>query len=386
MDSTRARSRPQWSSIGRRSIYTIPTFQNPSGTTLPAERRQAVAQIAERHGIWVIEDEPYRELRYGASPAGADRLPLARKRDLHRDAREDGRSGTAGRLDGGAGRGRRIAVPVKQAMDINTSSIDQAAAAIYLENVDWARRTAELRAVYGDGDARRCSMGSTRCCPGLLLDAAEWWRCSCGCSCPTDAPPPRSWSGRSSTACSSCPARCSSQTSRTTRAAVVDLQPHAGDDRRGTAAPGWARDASLRLRLADDTRPRAPRIAGRADPRPLPGRDRVYRARRRAGVLGALRRRRAHGAVPADLVDHPLARAGRRRSRTSPATAAWSRSTAAATVARTGPSGPRRTRDRSSSPMRSPSWTRPGPSGRWVVSLSMGAPRALLLAAEHPSA
>ena len=33
-----------------KAIYTIPTFQNPSGTTLTSERRVAVAQIAERHG------------------------------------------------------------------------------------------------------------------------------------------------------------------------------------------------------------------------------------------------------------------------------------------------------------------------------------------------
>jgi DNA-binding transcriptional MocR family regulator len=38
--------------------------------------------------------------------------------------------------------------PLKQAMDMNTSTVDQAAAAIYLEGVDWATRTAELRAVY----------------------------------------------------------------------------------------------------------------------------------------------------------------------------------------------------------------------------------------------
>ena len=38
--------------------------------------------------------------------------------------------------------------PVRQAMDFNSSTIDQAAAAIYLEQVDWQRRTSELRAVY----------------------------------------------------------------------------------------------------------------------------------------------------------------------------------------------------------------------------------------------
>jgi 2-aminoadipate transaminase len=43
--------------------------------------------------------------------------------------------------------------PVKQSLDWGTSSIDQAAAATYLENVDWGRRTAELRAVYGQAMA-----------------------------------------------------------------------------------------------------------------------------------------------------------------------------------------------------------------------------------------
>jgi DNA-binding transcriptional MocR family regulator len=43
--------------------------------------------------------------------------------------------------------------PVKQSLDMNTSTIDQAAAAIYLEKVDWGRRTAELRAVYGQAMA-----------------------------------------------------------------------------------------------------------------------------------------------------------------------------------------------------------------------------------------
>ena len=52
-------------------IYTIATFQNPSGTTVTVERRQAVAQIAERHGVWVIEDEPSRELYYESGPAPA---------------------------------------------------------------------------------------------------------------------------------------------------------------------------------------------------------------------------------------------------------------------------------------------------------------------------
>jgi 2-aminoadipate transaminase len=45
-------------------IYLIPTFQNPSGRTLTLERRAAAAEIAGRHNVLLIEDDPYRDLRY----------------------------------------------------------------------------------------------------------------------------------------------------------------------------------------------------------------------------------------------------------------------------------------------------------------------------------
>ena len=130
-------------------IYTIPTFQNPSGTTLTLERRRAVAEVAARHGVWVIEDEPYRELYYWGEPAPA---PIARH--------SRGNVIYIGTLAKTVAPGLRVGwvvasadvarmlIPVKMAMDMNTSTIDQAAAAIYLEGVDWPRRTSELRAVY----------------------------------------------------------------------------------------------------------------------------------------------------------------------------------------------------------------------------------------------
>lgn len=47
-----------------RFLYTIPTFQNPSGTTLPLHRRQQIYTIAKRHGLLILEDNPYGELRF----------------------------------------------------------------------------------------------------------------------------------------------------------------------------------------------------------------------------------------------------------------------------------------------------------------------------------
>ncbi|MDO4787394.1 MAG: PLP-dependent aminotransferase family protein [Fretibacterium sp.] len=53
-------------------LYTVPTFQNPSGRTLGLERRKKVAELAARYDILVLEDDPYRDIRYG----GADLPPI----------------------------------------------------------------------------------------------------------------------------------------------------------------------------------------------------------------------------------------------------------------------------------------------------------------------
>ena len=52
-------------------LYTIPTFQNPSGKTLPEDRRKAIAELANRYRFIVAEDDPYRDLRYEGTPLPA---------------------------------------------------------------------------------------------------------------------------------------------------------------------------------------------------------------------------------------------------------------------------------------------------------------------------
>jgi DNA-binding transcriptional MocR family regulator len=47
-----------------RLLYTIPTFHNPTGVNLAADRRRAVVDLAVRHGVLVVEDDVYRELAY----------------------------------------------------------------------------------------------------------------------------------------------------------------------------------------------------------------------------------------------------------------------------------------------------------------------------------
>src|SRR3712207_2048052 len=60
-------------------VYLVPDFQNPAGATLSLEKRRRVVELANRYGFWVIEDIPYRKLRY----RGED-LPLLRDIDPSR--------------------------------------------------------------------------------------------------------------------------------------------------------------------------------------------------------------------------------------------------------------------------------------------------------------
>ena len=49
-------------------IYVIPDFQNPSGITLPDSRRRRIIEIADKYDLLVVEDSPYREVRFEGKP------------------------------------------------------------------------------------------------------------------------------------------------------------------------------------------------------------------------------------------------------------------------------------------------------------------------------
>jgi DNA-binding transcriptional MocR family regulator len=53
---------------GVKAIYCIPTLQNPTATILPADRRQAIAEIVTRHGTMLIEDDLFAYFHVGAPP------------------------------------------------------------------------------------------------------------------------------------------------------------------------------------------------------------------------------------------------------------------------------------------------------------------------------
>jgi 2-aminoadipate transaminase len=49
-------------------LYVIPEFQNPSGRTLPLARREALVELCRRHGVLILEDAAYREIRFEGEP------------------------------------------------------------------------------------------------------------------------------------------------------------------------------------------------------------------------------------------------------------------------------------------------------------------------------
>ncbi|MFE7551292.1 aminotransferase-like domain-containing protein [Streptomyces gardneri] len=154
-------------------LYIIPTFQNPTGRTLPAERRAAVAEAAARHGFWIVEDDPYGELRYdghrvpaiAADPTAADRTVL-----LGSFSKVMAPGLRLGFLRAPAGL-RRACVIAKQAADLHTSSIDQAAAARYLRDSDLDAHVAGMRAAYQE---RRDAM--LEGLPAALPEGSRWNR------------------------------------------------------------------------------------------------------------------------------------------------------------------------------------------------------------------
>lgn len=133
-------------------LYLIPTFQNPTGRTLPAERRRAVAEVAGRHGLWIAEDDPYGELRFEGAhrpwiaglEAAADRTVLLGSfSKVMAPGMRLGWLRTPAAL-------RRGCVVAKQAADLHTSTVDQAAAARYLADRDLDAHLARVRSAYRD--------------------------------------------------------------------------------------------------------------------------------------------------------------------------------------------------------------------------------------------
>ncbi|GGT23908.1 aminotransferase-like domain-containing protein [Streptomyces griseoviridis] len=133
-------------------FYTVPTFQNPTGRTMSAGRRAAVAEAAARHGLWIVEDDPYGELRFEG-----ERVPWIASYEAARD-----RTVLLGSFSKVMAPGlrlgwlrapaplRRACAVAKQAADLHTPTVNQLAAARYLADRDLDAHVRRVARAYGE--------------------------------------------------------------------------------------------------------------------------------------------------------------------------------------------------------------------------------------------
>lgn len=154
-------------SVVPKFLYLNPNFQNPTGTSLAPERRQAIVAIAARHSLPIVEDDPYGELRFAGNASPAMSSLEAGQTAIY--------LGTSSKI---LAPGLRVAwlvapdrafferiVTAKQATDLHTSTFTQR---LVWETVRQdgvlSRHVARLREVYG---RRRATMLAAlrRCFP-----------------------------------------------------------------------------------------------------------------------------------------------------------------------------------------------------------------------------
>jgi DNA-binding transcriptional MocR family regulator len=137
-------------------IYLIPTFGNPSGALLSLERRRRVLELAAKHQVLVVEDDPYGDLYFGEPPPPS-LLALSEQVPGSRDF-----LAYCGSLSKVLSPGLRVgwllapaellarATMCKQFSDAHTSTFAQVTAAHYLESGRMPATLAQVRQVYAE--------------------------------------------------------------------------------------------------------------------------------------------------------------------------------------------------------------------------------------------
>lgn len=132
-----------------RMIYTVPDFQNPTGVTLSLERRHRLIALANRHDVIVLEDTPYRHIRFAH-----ETLPTLKSLDTQGRVIHLGSFSKV--LVPGLRIGWAVAAPallekmalLKVAADTQTSTLNMAAASLFLDRFDLWAHIATLRSAY----------------------------------------------------------------------------------------------------------------------------------------------------------------------------------------------------------------------------------------------
>lgn len=131
-------------------IYTIPTFQNPSGITMSIEKRKKMLELANKYDVLILEDNPYGDLRF----SGED-VPTIKSLD------KDGRVIYVGSFSKILSPGMRLGYVVaneeitgkieiaKQANDVHTPLLTQMVATEFIKRYDIEKIIEKGKALYG---------------------------------------------------------------------------------------------------------------------------------------------------------------------------------------------------------------------------------------------
>lgn len=130
-------------------IYTIPDFQNPTGRTMNLERRKKLVELANKYDVFILEDNPYGEIRFAG-----ETLPPVKHFDT------EGRVIYLSTFSKIFAPGLRLGwmcadksimeklVPLKQSADLHTDVFAQMITAKYLEMFDIEEHIEKIREVY----------------------------------------------------------------------------------------------------------------------------------------------------------------------------------------------------------------------------------------------
>lgn len=131
-------------------IYTVPNFQNPTGRTMTEERRKQLAELAEKYDVYVLEDNPYGEIRFAGQ-----HVPAVKSFD--KSGHVLYMSTFSKTLAPGFGLGWLVAdedvvnklTVLKQSADLHTDNLAQFAVAQFFADNDVDAHVKEISALYG---------------------------------------------------------------------------------------------------------------------------------------------------------------------------------------------------------------------------------------------
>ncbi len=130
-------------------VHTVSNFHNPGGVTLAPERRRRLAELAEAHGFWVIEDDPYGELWFdqpAPAPVASYSPQVIRLSSVSKILSPALRVGWMIAPE----RVSRAVELLKQGADLCGSSLTQQIATELLSDTNWlAAHVASIRTTYG---------------------------------------------------------------------------------------------------------------------------------------------------------------------------------------------------------------------------------------------